>query len=365
MVLRASRFALLRNLRATCKSGELAVLMLALLVAVAALTAVGFFTSRVGRAVEQQAGEVLAADLRLQSRAADRRRLRRARRRGAGLRAARLSSMPSVVFYGEDSALAAMRAVGAGYPLRGRLKDRGRAVRTPARDRRDTGPRRGLGGLAAARATRRAASATLSVGAHEFAVTRVLDYRPDQGSGFVDLAPTLLINLADLPATGAHPAGQPRQLRGCCSPASPAAGRGIPRVAARKQAAGRTAAVDRRCEPADPLLRRIAPDASCRSRLVSVLLAAIAVAMAARRYARAAPRHRRADEMHGRVAAPRAAADHVAQLRRDRGRGGVVGAVLGYVGAGGIAWLLRDLVRGDLPPPARRRVLARAGRPRS
>ena len=57
----------LRNLLRDLKSGELAVLVLALLVAVAALTAVGFFTSRIGLAVERQAGEVLAADLRLQS----------------------------------------------------------------------------------------------------------------------------------------------------------------------------------------------------------------------------------------------------------------------------------------------------------
>ncbi len=57
----------LRNLLRDLKSGELAVLVLALLVAVASLTAVGFFTSRIGLAVERQAGEVLAADLRLQS----------------------------------------------------------------------------------------------------------------------------------------------------------------------------------------------------------------------------------------------------------------------------------------------------------
>ncbi|HSW34740.1 MAG TPA: hypothetical protein VLH36_14105, partial [Steroidobacteraceae bacterium] len=62
----ALRFAL-RNLLRDFKSGELAVLLLSVLVAVASLTAVGFFTSRVGRAVNQQAGEVLAADLRLES----------------------------------------------------------------------------------------------------------------------------------------------------------------------------------------------------------------------------------------------------------------------------------------------------------
>ena len=56
----ALRFAL-RNLRRDLKSGELAVLLLALLVAVASLTAVGFFTDRIGRADARAAAlEVLA-----------------------------------------------------------------------------------------------------------------------------------------------------------------------------------------------------------------------------------------------------------------------------------------------------------------
>ena len=46
------------------RSGEVVVLFAALTVAVAAMSAVTFFTDRVGRAVEQQAGESLAADLR-------------------------------------------------------------------------------------------------------------------------------------------------------------------------------------------------------------------------------------------------------------------------------------------------------------
>ena len=87
----------LRNLVRDLKSGEIAVLLLALMVAVASLTAVGFFTSRVARAVNQQAGEVLAADLRLESaRTIDEAYDREAERRG--LRVARILSMPSVVF---------------------------------------------------------------------------------------------------------------------------------------------------------------------------------------------------------------------------------------------------------------------------
>ena len=64
--MRALRFALLA-LGRDWRSGELAVLFAALLVAVTALTGVGFFTDRISQAVEQRAAEVLAADLRLRS----------------------------------------------------------------------------------------------------------------------------------------------------------------------------------------------------------------------------------------------------------------------------------------------------------
>ena len=45
------------------KGGETGVLLGALIVAVAAMSAVGLFTDRVMQAVTQQAGEILAADL--------------------------------------------------------------------------------------------------------------------------------------------------------------------------------------------------------------------------------------------------------------------------------------------------------------
>ena len=49
------------------RSGEVLVLLSAVVLAVAALTAVGFLTDRIGKAVARQANEVLAADLRLRS----------------------------------------------------------------------------------------------------------------------------------------------------------------------------------------------------------------------------------------------------------------------------------------------------------
>ena len=57
----------LRTLAREWRSGELGVLLLALTVAVAALTGVGFLVSRIGTAVASQATQVLAADIRLGS----------------------------------------------------------------------------------------------------------------------------------------------------------------------------------------------------------------------------------------------------------------------------------------------------------
>jgi len=63
---KALRLAL-RTLAREWRSGELGVLLLALTVAVAALTGVGFLVSRISAAVALQASAVLAADIRLGS----------------------------------------------------------------------------------------------------------------------------------------------------------------------------------------------------------------------------------------------------------------------------------------------------------
>ena len=104
---------LLRDWRA----GELTVLVIALLVAVTALTGVAFLTDRVGQAVEMRAAESLAADLRLASTRPIGRNYA-ALAAQSGLETARVTSMPSVVFAGEANTLAAIRAVTQGYPLR-------------------------------------------------------------------------------------------------------------------------------------------------------------------------------------------------------------------------------------------------------
>ena len=64
--MKATLFAL-RSFGRDLRSGEVIVLVAAIALAVAALTAVGFLTDRIGKAVARQANEVLAADLRLRS----------------------------------------------------------------------------------------------------------------------------------------------------------------------------------------------------------------------------------------------------------------------------------------------------------
>src|SRR5262245_1063760 len=114
------RFALV-NFGRDWKSGEQAVMAMALLVAVAALTAIAFFTNRIALGVEQQAGEVLAADIRIESQQPFN-EAHAERARELKLDVARMVTFPSVVQRGDQSALSAVSAVTTGYPLRGRLK---------------------------------------------------------------------------------------------------------------------------------------------------------------------------------------------------------------------------------------------------
>ena len=133
--MRALRFAMLALSR-DWRSGELAVLLAALLVAVTALTGVGFFTDRIGQAVDQRAAEVLAADLRMRSPepiADSYDTLARER----DIATARVVSFPSVVFFGDGvrarprSArwVRAIRCAASSRSRRRRLRRRARPTR--------------------------------------------------------------------------------------------------------------------------------------------------------------------------------------------------------------------------------------------
>lgn len=346
--MKALRLAILALAR-DGKAGELRVLLLALLVAVSAQTAVGFFTSRVSLAVDQQAGEVLAADLRLQSRTAiDRDYFRWAT--AAGLQTAELSNFPSVVYKGEDSALTAIRAVSEGYPLRGRVKV-AEVPFGPAEEIR-TVPGAGEAWLEARLFAQLGAKVgdKIRVGATQLTATRVLDYRPDQGSQFVDLAPTLLMRLDDVAATGLAQQGSRISHFALFAGPSTAVATFKQRLTEMKKPGQRIADV----EDASPQIRS-AVDRAGRflnlAALVTILLAAIAVAISARRYV---SRHLDTVALMKSMGAPQRLVLCISllELLMIGLIAGVAGAAIGYAAQEGIGYLLKDLVRGELPRPS-------------
>ena len=111
-----------RALKRDWRAGEYHILILSLIVAVTAVTAVGYFSDRILRAMEQQAAELLAADLVIVSSAPIRPTLR-ASATAAGLKTAVTVDFPSVVLVDEDTLLVQVKAVEAGVPLVWRTKN--------------------------------------------------------------------------------------------------------------------------------------------------------------------------------------------------------------------------------------------------
>lgn len=193
-------FALaLRMLRREWRAGELRVLAAALVIAVASVTSVGFFTDRVGRALAQQANMLLGADLALISdhppdAGFEREALRR------GLRTAHTLSFPSMVLHGERAQLAEIKAVSRNYPLRGQLRV---AQQLYAPDRVSSGiPAAGTAWLDERLFKQLDAGTGLEVGASRLAVSAVLTQEPDRAGILFNIAPRLLMNIQDIPATG-------------------------------------------------------------------------------------------------------------------------------------------------------------------
>ena len=193
-LLRLSWRMLLREWRA----GELYALSFALLIAVGGVTAVGFFTDRVNQALTTEASQLLAADLVL---AADHEIadefVSEARR--LGLSPVRILTFPSMVIAAGGSQLAEIKAVTSGYPLRGRLRILSRSGEQAATGIPDPGTvwldERLLEVLQLKPGDR------LELGAASFKVAAVLSFEPDRGGEMFSIAPRLMMNAQDLPAT--------------------------------------------------------------------------------------------------------------------------------------------------------------------
>ena len=340
------RFAL-RNLWRDLKSGELSVLLLALSVAVLSLTAVGFFTSRISQGVRAQAAEVLAADLRLEApNPLPSKYFSEAKKRG--LKAAQVLSFPTAIFNGDVSQLSALNAVTPDYPLRGRM----RIADTPFGAARATDriPKVGEVWIDARIIAQLKVSLgdSLRIGAGSFRVTEVLDYRPDQGTGFVNLAPAALLNYDDIAATQLIQPGSRVTYAALFAGPPDAVNQFREYLNTHKAGGERLREVDESSRQLNSAIDRASRFLNLAS-LASVLLAAVAVAMGARRYA---ARHIDTVALMKCMGASQGFVLSISLIELTLLAVSAVaaGASLGYLAQSGLAWLLRDLIRTELPP---------------
>ncbi len=188
---------LLRDWRA----GELRVLAMALVVAVASITSVAFFADRVGRALVRDAHQLLGADLVLVSDHAWQPGIAQ-EIANRGLNSARATTFISMAIAGENSVLAGVKAVSGNYPLRGRLRI------APAVNAPDgpalAGPRPGTVWIEERLVTALSApvGSRIKLGASSFEIAAILTLEPERGANFFNIAPRLFMNVDDVAATG-------------------------------------------------------------------------------------------------------------------------------------------------------------------
>ncbi|MGE0310597.1 MAG: ABC transporter permease [Lautropia sp.] len=295
--LRLSSMLLARDWRA----GELNLLLAALVVAVAAISTVGFFVDRLGAALSTQARQLLGADLVVSTdNPVPAEWSLEAQRRG--LRVATTVVFPSMALTEPSDAaaaprsqLASIKAVSSAYPLRGALTFAGAgaaaaaATASPAAAaaegaRGGPAPGRVWADRALLDALGIGTGGKVLLGDKAFVVERTILIEPDRGASFASFAPRAMIALDDLAATGLiQPASRVTWrllVAGDAAAVSGFEGWVSPRLGAGQRL--------ETLEGGRPELRTTLERARQFLSLVSMLaalIAAVAIALAARRFA--------------------------------------------------------------------------------
>jgi putative ABC transport system permease protein len=193
-----------RTLWRDLRAGELRLLIVAVTLAVASLSAVGFFADRLKGGLERDARQLLGGDAVVASdNPTPAAFVEKAR--SLGLQAVTTLGFPTMARAPDDkggaSKLVAFKAVPAGYPLRGNLTvaDAPGGAGATTRDV----PGRGQAWVEASllEALELGVGDALLLGDARLKVTRVIAIEPDRGAGFASFAPRVMINSADLDAT--------------------------------------------------------------------------------------------------------------------------------------------------------------------
>lgn len=277
----------LRALKRDWRSGELTLLGLALLIAVVAVSSVGFLSDRASSALDRSTAQMLGGNLVIRADEPIGSELLE-HASGGGLGLSQYQMLSSMVSTEGGMHLVSLKAVDASYPLRGELllKSDGRPEGEPAHG----GPAPGsvwvdpqLVGLLGVDV-----GDTIALGEASFRIGGVISYEPDRGVQFINVAPRVMVRLEELAGTGLlGPASRVRYVAAFAGP--PAAVQAFqqwlePRLARGQQLTEPGQArpeIERSLTRAHQFLTLVA--------LLTVIIAAVAVALAARRFSR---RHR-------------------------------------------------------------------------
>jgi len=182
------------------RGGELRFLLIALMVAVGALSSVGFFVDRVSNGLQRNANQLLGADLVVNS---DQPIGANLREPINGLQQAQTASFVSMATTNTtsptnvQSKLVSVKAVSDGYPLRGNL-----TLETGVVHQQIPAPGTVWVDQAVLSALTIKLGDQLKLGDALFTVSHVIQNEPDRGSAYINFAPRVMLALSDLPATG-------------------------------------------------------------------------------------------------------------------------------------------------------------------
>lgn len=270
-----------RQTRRDLAAGEIRLMLMALVLAVMAVTAVGMITDRAETGLQQEANRLLGGDAALRADTP----IATAVAQGAealGLQQAQTANFPSMVQTAESVTLADIRAVDTRFPLRGEyeLRDAG-----GINVMQQGGPATGtlwLSGDAARKLNVRIGDA-VGVGNLQLRYAATLIKEPDAALDYFNFAPKVLIAYADLPASGLVQDGSRIQYR---MVVAGAAGAVEKFTALQRKNLKRGQRLESR-EDARPEVRSALDRANrflSLAALVSLILAAVAIALAARRH---------------------------------------------------------------------------------
>ena len=205
-----------RNLWRDFRSGELNLLIISVVLAVAALTAVGFFSDRLQAGLWRDARQLLGGDAVVVSDKPTPANFQQ-KAQALGLKTNATLSFPSMAraddTKGGETKLVALKSVSEGYPLRGQMSllnlQGSDAIKPdlsksyPAKPTREV-PQPGQAWVdpALLEVLNLQMGDALWLGDKSFQIAALIDREPDRGAGFMNFAPRVMIHQSDVMATG-------------------------------------------------------------------------------------------------------------------------------------------------------------------